>query len=90
MSYRLIIKTDADSDLDRHIRAGNKKLLKKIYDLFEELTEHPETGTGKPRYKKYDEFWARKISDKHRLAYEIDEVKKIVTLLSAWGHYDDK
>jgi len=37
-----------------------------IYDLFEELKEHPETGTGKPRYKKYDEFWARKVSDKQK------------------------
>jgi len=90
MTYRLVMKTNTDDDLDRHIKAGNKKLLKKIYDLFEELKQHPETGTGNPGYKKHYEFWARKISDKHRLVYEIDEENKIVKVLSAWGHYDDK
>jgi len=90
MTYRLVMQTDADDDLDRHIRAGNKKLLKKIYDLFEELKQHPETGTGNPEYKKYDAFWARRISNKHRMTYEINEEKMIVKLLSLWGHYDDK
>jgi len=90
MNYKLIIKTEADIDLNHHIMAGNKKLLKKIYILFGELEQHPETGTGKPQFKKYDDFWARHISDKHRMTYEIDEEKKTVKVLSLWGHYDDK
>ena len=90
MNYYLDFSEDANDDLMRHIMAGNKKLLKKIHDLFEELKEHPETGTGNPGYKKYYAFWARKISDQHRMTYEIDETKKIVKLHSLWGHYDDK
>jgi len=34
--------------------------------------------------------WSRRISQKHRLIYMIDNEKVIVLLLSAYGHYDDK
>ena len=92
MNYKLIIEPEADNDLERHIRAGNKKLLKKIYQLFEELKQHPETGTGKPEPLKEDRAgqWSRRISDKHRLVYKIEENKVIVLMLSSGGHYDDK
>ena len=34
--------------------------------------------------------WRRKISDKHRLVYEIHDQVVEVLVLSSWGHYDDK
>lgn len=34
--------------------------------------------------------WRRKISDKHRLVYEIHDQVVEVLVISAWGHYDDK
>ena len=54
--------------------------------------EHPRTGTGKPKQLSGDRAgqWWRKISDKHRLVYEIQDHVVKVLVLSAWGHYDDK
>ena len=54
--------------------------------------EHPRTGTGKPKQLSGDRAgqWRRKISDKHRLVYEIHDTEVVVLVLSTWGHYDDK
>ena len=92
MSYRLIIQPEAETHLKAHIKAGNKILLKKIYKLFEELEEHPEMGTGKPEKMKYQqtEIWSRRIDDRHRMRYTIDNDTVIVFVISLWGHYGDK
>ncbi len=34
--------------------------------------------------------WSRRISQKHRLIYEIEEEVVKVAVLSSYGHYDDK
>jgi toxin YoeB len=92
MSYRIILQLDAEKDLDSHIKAGNKRHLRKIYTLFEELKEHPKTGTGKPKPLKYEQvgLWSRRIDDKHRMLYTIEDETVTVFVISLWGHYDDK
>ena len=92
MSYKLIIQPEAETHLETHIKAGNKILLKKIYNLFKELKEHPETGTGKPEKLKYQqtEVWSRRIDHKHRMQYVIHNDSVIVFVISLWGHYSDK
>jgi toxin YoeB len=92
MSYRIILQPDAEKDLDSHIKAGNKLHLRKIYALFEELKEHPKTGTGKPKPLKYEQagLWSRRIDDKHRMLYTIEDEAVTVFVISLWGHYDDK
>ena len=92
MSYRLIIQPEAEIHLEAHKKAGNKILLKKIYKIFEELKEHPEMGTDKPEKMKYQqtEIWSRRIDDRHRMRYTIDNDMVIVFIISLWGHYGDK
>ena len=34
--------------------------------------------------------WRCKITDKHRLVYEIHDSEVVVLVLMAYGHYDDK
>ncbi|WP_090973470.1 type II toxin-antitoxin system YoeB family toxin [Parapedobacter composti] len=76
----------------------NLKHSKKQYRLsknlrnIKELAEHPRTGRGKPTLKRYDlaGFYARKITEKHRLVYSIDDTFIKVYVLSAKGHYNDK
>ena len=65
---------------------------KKAVKLLEELQEHPQTGTGKPEQLKGDRAgqWSRRITDRHRLVYEIEEEQVMVLILSSYGHYDDK
>jgi len=92
MRYEIFYSPEAEEDLRKHAKAGNKILLKKISKLLQELEEHPETGTGKPeklKYKKF-EYWSRRIDEKHRMEYTIDKNVVIVFLISLWGHYGDK
>ncbi len=54
MSYSLDFSKQAKNDIDFHKNSGNKATVKKLYVLFNELTEHPYTGTGRPEQLKYD------------------------------------
>ncbi|MDR2206892.1 MAG: Txe/YoeB family addiction module toxin [Flavobacteriaceae bacterium] len=92
MKYRLIVEPEAEKHMLAHAKAGNKILLKKIRKLFEELKQHPETGTGKPEKMKYKngEYWSRRIDGRHRMEYIIDNDKVFVFVISLWGHYGDK
>lgn len=74
------------------LKANEPKCFDKAVKLLNELMEHPRTGTGKPKQLSGDRAgqWRRKISDKHRLVYEIQDQVVKVLVLSAWGHYDDK
>jgi len=92
MTYFVELSDNADEHLKAHEKAGNKILLKRIYKLLEELTEHPETGTGKPHKLKYGKvgIWSRSIDDKHRMTYVIHDEIVTVLVISLWGHYEDK
>ena len=89
--YRLRISEEADHDLSR-LKKHEPQAFKKALQLLEELTEHPQTGTGHPELLKGDRpgQWSRRISKKHRLVYEIQEEIELVLVLRAYGHYDDK
>ena len=34
--------------------------------------------------------WSRRITDKHRMVYTINDMEVVVLVLTAYGHYDDK
>ena len=57
-----------------------------------ELREHPHKGTGRPEKLKFDlaGLYSRRINQKHRLVYAVEESTAVVLILSAWAHYDDK
>ena len=88
MNYHLDFTDKAKEDIDNHKKAGNKVILNKLLTLFEELTEHPFYGTGKPEQLKYsfNGCWSRRINREHRLIYEVKGA--IVFILSAKGHYE--
>lgn len=92
MSFSIELTPEAEADIEKHKISGNKKVLLKINKLLNELREHPNSGTGKPELlKHYNEpTWSRRITDKHRLVYRIENEKIVVLILSFWGHYDDK
>ncbi len=92
MNYSIEITIDAEKDIEKLKKSGDKKALVKIDKLLDELRSHPTTGTGKPEQLKHYQIptWSRRISDKHRLIYRIQEEKVIVLILSFWGHYGNK
>ena len=92
MSYKIILTENAVEGILRLRKAGERQALKKIDRLLSELEEHPETGTGKPERLKGELSgkWSRRITERHRLVYEIFDEYVEVVVLSACGPYDDK
>lgn len=87
MNYQLDFSQQAQNDIDFHKKAGNKAVLKKMFVLLTELTEHPFEGTGKPELLKYSlaGMWSRRINHEHRLIYEVLDGNVLVH--STKGHY---
>ena len=59
----------------------DKKILKKINQLISAIKREPFDGIGKPEALKYhlEGCWSRRITDEHRLVYEIiDDMVKII------------
>lgn len=69
-----------------------KKAFTKMEKLLEELRELPYTGTGKPEQLKFAQKgkWSRRITQKHRLIYEVNDREITVYIESVIGHYGDK
>ncbi|THV27659.1 Txe/YoeB family addiction module toxin [Glycomyces paridis] len=53
----------------------DKKLLKRINLLLEDIKRNGYTGLGKPEPLKHDlgGYWSRRIDAKHRLIYQVSE-----------------
>ena len=92
MSYTLVFTEIALTDIKKHKKSGDKVVLRKIEKLLTELMEHPMTGTGQPEQLKHNfaGLYSRRINQKHRLVYSINEEIVTVHVLSAWAHYKDK
>lgn len=92
MTYELILMPEAERNLKEWRKSGQKKTIKKIADLFEELRQHPTTGTGHDEQLRgnLSGLWSREINKGDRLIYCIEDDKVIVTVISLKGHYSDK
>lgn len=92
MNYNIEFLEAALVGIERLKKAGDKQALKKLRLLIKELEEHPETGTGKPEQLRgnFAGKWSRRITDKHRLVYEIINETVCVCISSTFGHYGDK
>ena len=92
MKYTIVFMPEAEKDVKRLKKSGNKALLKKLNTLLEEISEHPFAGTGKPEQLKHYKTptWSRRISREHRLVYEIRDEVITVLVLAAYGHYDHR
>ncbi|RYE53247.1 MAG: Txe/YoeB family addiction module toxin, partial [Sphingobacteriales bacterium] len=55
-------------------------------------SEHPYIGIGQPEQLKHNlqGFWSRRINQKDRMIYCVDNDTVIVEVVSAVGHYTDK
>lgn len=54
---------------------NNKKTLKKINDLLNDIARNPTSGIGKPEplKHKYKGFWSRRIDSEHGVIYSVRE-----------------
>lgn len=68
----------------------DKKMLKRIIAILKDIDRTPFDGIGKPEALRGDlsGFWSRRIDDKHRLVYRIND--NAIEIVQCKGHYDDK
>ena len=69
----------------------DKRTLKKINNLINDIIRNGNKGVGHPEELKdnLSGKWSRKIDDKNRLVYQIFEDGK-VEIYQCRGHYDDR
>ena len=69
----------------------DKKTIKRINNLIEDIERNGHDGIGKPEQLRSNlsGWWSRRIDDKNRLVYRLvnDEA---VEISQCKGHYDDK
>jgi len=90
--FKLKIEELAEKHIKQHFKSGDKASIKKIEKILLELSETPYTGLGNPEPLKYElsGFWSRKVNQKDRLIYKVDENIVTVFVISAMGHYSHK
>ena len=76
----------AISDLE-DLKKGDTKILGKVVSLIAEIASTPFEGTGKPEPLKHElkGKWSRRISQEHRLVYEVRE--ETIFIISCKYHY---
>lgn len=90
--FRIKIEKSAQNDIDKFYKSGNLSSIKKIEKILLELSENPYDGTGQPEQLKYElsGYWSRRINQKDRIVYRVEEEIVMVFVVSAMGHYHDK
>ena len=87
MSRLLTWTDDAWSDY-LYWQTQDKKTLKRINKIIEDIKRAPFDGIGKPEPLKMNlsGFWSRRIDDTNRLVYAIDD--NDMTIISCRYHYE--
>jgi len=69
--------------------AEDKKVFNKIAALIKDIKRNPTDGIGKPEALKYEYsgYWSRRITDKHRLIYQVTENNEELIIISCKNHY---
>ncbi len=82
-----LFKPDALAQLLEWSRV-DAKISKKIIELAESTAKTPFAGIGKPEplKGKLKGKWSRRITDEHRLIYEVTDTEIII--VSCKGHYE--
>lgn len=84
---RLLSWTDDAWDGYLYWQTQDKKTLKRINKLINDVKRSPFEGIGKPEPLKENlsGFWSRRIDDTNRLVYIVDD--QAITIISCRYHY---
>ncbi len=87
MKYKYIFVDESWEDY-LYWQKTDKKILKRINDLLKDISRHPFEGIGKPEAlkHKYKGLWSRRITDEHRLIYQIKDNE--IRIIKCRFHYD--
>ncbi|EOA8958861.1 Txe/YoeB family addiction module toxin [Vibrio harveyi] len=86
-SQRLLSWTDDAWSDYLYWQTQDKKTLKRINKLINDVKRSPFEGIGKPEPLKENlsGFWSRRIDDTNRLVYAVDD--QVITIISCRYHY---
>lgn len=86
---RIILDKNAKKQYQYLINNNEKTIISKITKILLSIQQSPFTGLGKPEPLKGDLIghWSRRITQKHRLVYRIENNNIIV--VQCMFHYDD-
>lgn len=86
MEIRLVFDPNAWEDY-LWWQVQDRKVLKRINALIEDISRNGNEGIGKPEPVKYDfaGYWLRRITDEHRLVYKV--VDSEVRIAACRYHY---
>lgn len=83
---KLIFEGEAFDQFNNYLSI-DKKLYKRIVKLIKEIRRTPFDGIGKPEPLKYKltGYWSRRIDDKNRLVYKVNDNEIII--VACKNHY---
>lgn len=68
----------------------DKKMVKRINELIKDIDRNgPLNGIGKPESLKYRKACSRRITDEHRLVYDMDSSTQNLIIYACKYHYED-
>ena len=86
--YEIIYRKQVLKDIPKLKEIGLNKKTKQLIDI---LKNNPYQNP--PPYEKLvgdlSGAYSRRINNKHRLVYQINEEKKVIRILSVWTHYEN-
>ncbi len=84
---RLLAWTQAGWEDYEYWQGQDRKTLKRINKLIHAIQRTPFEGLGKPEPLKENlsGYWSRRIDEKHRLVYRIDD--SYITVIACRFHY---
>lgn len=87
--YNVIISPSAQKDILR-LRKKAPNAYKKFMKIYDELEQHPKSGTGQCEQLKHhgENTWSRRLDKEHRIVYRVYDDIVEVYVLSAYGHYE--
>ena len=90
--FTVIVNPTAEKHIKKQLKSGNKKTINTIEKILVELSTTPFEGIGNPEPLKYEltGFWSRRINQKDRMIYYLENDIVTVYVISALGHYNDK
>jgi toxin YoeB len=70
-------------------QANDRRLLKRINQLIEDIRRNGHEGIGKPEPLRHElaGAWSRRIDQEHRLVYVLDEPADEVCVIACRYHY---
>ncbi|MRG61926.1 Txe/YoeB family addiction module toxin [Limosilactobacillus reuteri] len=85
--YKVQTKNSAKSDLRKIKHSNLKENFNRVIQQLKENPYEPNQGFEKlepPMARKY----SRRINVQHRVVYVVNDKEKVVSIYSAWSHYE--